>query len=141
MIKFNQKAWLDPYVDMNTDLKKAPKNDFEKDFFKLMNNVGFGKTMENVQKHKDIKLDTTEKKRNYLVSGPNYHTTMFFTENLLATEIEKTQILMNKPVYLELSILELSKILMHEFWCDYVYQNMEKKQNFVIWMQIVLLYP
>ena len=66
---------------------------------------------------------------------------MFFTENLLVTEIEKTQILMNKPVYLELSILELSKVLMHEFWCDYVYQNMEKKQNFVIWMQIVLLYP
>ena len=85
-----------------------------------MNNAIFGKSMENVGKHRDIKLVTTERRRNYLVSEPNYHTAKFFTENLLAIEMNKTEILMNKPVHLGLSILELSKILMYEFWHDYV---------------------
>ena len=84
VIKFNQNAWLKPYIDMNTDLRKKAKNDFEKDFFKLMNNAVFGKTMENVRKHRDIKLAITERRRKYLVPGPNYHTTKSFTENLLA---------------------------------------------------------
>ena len=75
---------------MNTDLRKEAKNDFEKDFFKLMNNAVFGKTMENVRKHRDIKLVTTERRRNYLISEPNYHTTMFFTGHLIATEMKKT---------------------------------------------------
>ena len=70
-----------------------------------MNNAVFGKTMENVRKHRDIKLVTTERRRNYLVSEPNYHTRKFFTENLLAIEMKKTEILMNKPVCLGLSIL------------------------------------
>ena len=74
-----------------------------------MNNVVFGRTMENVRKHRDIKLVTTERGRNYLVSEPNYHTTKFFTEHLLAIEMKKKQILMNKHVYLGLSILELNK--------------------------------
>ena len=69
-----------------------------KDFFKLINNAVFGQTMENVTKHIDIKLVKSERGINYLVSEPNYHTTKFFTENLLATEMRKTQILMNKPV-------------------------------------------
>ena len=89
MIKFNRNAWQKPYIDINTDLRKKAKNDFEKDFFKLMNNAVFGKTMENVRKHRDIKLVTTERRRNYLVSEPNYHTTKFFTEHLLATEMKK----------------------------------------------------
>ena len=105
---------------MNTDLRKKAKNDIEKCFFKLINNVVFGKTIENVRKHSDIKLFTAESRRNYLVSEPNYHTTKFFIEYLLAIEIKKMQILMNKPVYLGLSMLELSKILMYEFWSDYV---------------------
>ena len=75
--------------------------------------------MENVRKHTDIKLVTTERKKNYLVSEPNYHVTKFFTENLLAIEMSKTQILMNKPVYLGLSLLFLSKAVMYEFWYDY----------------------
>ena len=82
VIKFNQKVWLKPYIKMNTDLRKRAKNKFEKDFSKLMNNTVFRKTMENVRKHRDIKLVTKEKRRNYLVSEPNYHTTKFFTENL-----------------------------------------------------------
>ena len=71
--------------------------------------------MKNVKKHRDIKLVTRERRRNYLVSESNYHTTKVFTENLLTTKMKKTQILMNKPVYLGISILELSKILMYEF--------------------------
>ena len=96
------------------------KNNFEKDYFRLMNNVAFGKTMENMRQHRNNKLATTERRRNYLVSKPNYHTTKFFTENLLATKMRKTQILKNKPVYLCLSILDLSKTVMYEFWFDYV---------------------
>ena len=85
-----------------------------------MNNDVFGKTMENVRKHRDIKLVTTERRMNYLVSEPNYHTAKFFIENVLVIGMKKTEILMNKPVYLGLSLLELSKILMYEFLYDYV---------------------
>ena len=78
VIKFNQKTWLKPYIDMNHDLRKKAKNDFEKQFFKLINNTYFQKTMENVRKDRDIKFVTTEARRNYLVSEPNYYTTNFF---------------------------------------------------------------
>ena len=78
VIQFNQKAWIKPYIDMNTKLRTEAKNDFEKDFFKLMNNAVFGKTMENVRKHRDIKLVTTDKRRNQLASKPNYYTTNTF---------------------------------------------------------------
>ena len=87
MIKFNQKVWLKPYIVMNIRLRQKSKINFEKDFFKLMNNWVFGKTMENLRKYRDIKLITTERRRDYLVSEANYHTTKFFTENLLAIEI------------------------------------------------------
>ena len=105
---------------MNTEVKQKAKHYFEKDFFKLMNNAVFGKTMQSVRKHRNIKLVATERKRSYLVSEPNYHTTKFFTENLSAIEMKKTQITMNKPVYLDLSILDLSKTVMYEFRYDYV---------------------
>ena len=77
--KFNQKAWLKPYVDMNTKLRQKAKNNFEKYFFKLTNNAAFEMTMKNLRKNRNIKLVTTESRRNYLVSEPNYHTTKFFT--------------------------------------------------------------
>ena len=89
VIQFNQEAWLKPYTDMNTKLRKELKIDFEKDFFKLMNNVAFGKTMENVRKHRDIKLVTTDKRRDQLVSEPNYYTAKYFSENLMAIEMKK----------------------------------------------------
>ena len=101
-------------------IKKEAKNQFEKDFFKLMNNSVFGKTMENVRKHRDIKLVTTDEKRNKLVSEPNYQTIKQFSENLLAIEMKKTKVKMNKPVYLGMSILDISKTLMYEFWYDYI---------------------
>ena len=129
LIKFNQEAWLKPYIDMNTKLRTAAKNYFKKDFLKLMNNAVFGKTTENVRKHRDMKLVTTDKRRNQLVSEPNYHTTKYFSENLLAIEMKKTKVKMNKPVYLGMSILDISKTLMYEFWYDYIkpkYQDRAK---------------
>ena len=120
VIEFNQKEWLKPYIDMNTELRKAAKNDFEKDLFKLMNNSVFGKAMENIRKHRDIKLVTTDKKRSKLVSEPNYHSINLISEDLSIIEMKKTKVKMNKPIYLGLSILEISKILMYEFWYDYM---------------------
>ena len=120
VIEFNQEAWLKPYIDMNTELRKLARNDFEKDLFKLMNNSVFGKTMENIRKHKDITLVTTDKKRSKLVSEPNYHTINLISEGLSIIEMKKTKVKMNKPIYLGLSILEISKILMYEFWYDYI---------------------
>ena len=115
IIEFNQKVRLKPYIDMNTELRKLARNDFEKDLFKLMNNSVFGKTMENIRKHRDIKLVTTDKKRSKLVSEPNYHTINLIFEYLSIIEMKKTKVKMNKPIYLGLSILEISKILMYEF--------------------------
>ena len=89
--QFNQKAWLKSYIDLNTKLRKEVKNEFEKDFFKLMNISAIGKTMENVRKHRDIKLMATEEKRSKLVSEPSYHTTKEFSENLLGIEMKKTK--------------------------------------------------
>ena len=122
LIKFNQNCLAKTiYWYEYWSMKKA-KNHFENNFFKLMYNAVFGKAMENVIKHK------TERRRNYLVSEPHYHTKKFLTGNLLTKEMKKkTDILMNKLVYLRLSILELSKISMYEFWYDYVKLNMLKK--------------
>ena len=127
VIKFNQEAWLKSYIDMNTKLRIEAKNEFEKDFFKLMNNAVFGKTMENVRKHRDIKLVTTDKRRNQLASEPNYHTTKYFSENLMAIEMKKTKVKMNKPIYLGMSILDISKTLMYEFWYDYIKPKYQDK--------------
>ena len=103
---------------MNTELRKEAKNDFEKYLFKLMNNSVFGKTMENIRKHRDIKLVTTDKKRSKLVSEPNYHIINLISEDLSIIEMKKTKVKMNKPIYFGLSILEISKTLMYEFWYD-----------------------
>ena len=132
VISFNQNPWLKPYIDMNTDLRKRAKKDFEKDFFKLMNNTVFGKTLENVRKHRDIKLVITERRRNYLVSEPSYHTTKFFSENVLAIKMKRMQILLNKPVYFRLSILEQGKILMYEFSYNYVKLKYGKKKRKIV---------
>ena len=105
---------------MNSELRTLAKNDFDKDFFKLMNNVVFRKTMENIRKHRDIKLVTTDKKRNKLVSESNYHTINYISEDLSIIEMNKTKVKMNKPIYLGLSILGSSKLLMYEFWYDYM---------------------
>ena len=120
VIEFEQEAWLKEYIDVNTELRKKANNDFEKEFFKLMNNAVFGKNMENVRKHRDIKLVKSDKKRNKLVSEPNFHTMKLIDNNLAIIEMKKVKVKMNKPIYLGLSILGISKITMYEFWYDYV---------------------
>ena len=122
IIEFNQEAWLKPYIGMNTELRKLARNDFEKDLFKLMNNSVFGKTIENIRKHRDIKLVTTNERRSKLVSEPKYHTINLISEDLSIIEMKKSKVKMNKPIYLGLPILEISKILMYEFWYDYMKQ-------------------
>ena len=91
----------------------------KKIFFNLMNNAVFGKTMESVRKHRDIKLVTTDKKRSKSVSEPNYHTMNYISEDLSIIEMKRTKVKMNKPIYL-LSKLEISELLMYEFWYDYM---------------------
>ena len=105
---------------MNTKLRKKAKNEFEKNFFILMNNSVFGKTMENVRNDRDIKLMTSEKRRKRLVSEPNYHSCKKFSDHLMAIEMKKTRVKINKSLYLGMSILDISKILMYEFWYNYI---------------------
>ena len=150
VILFNQVAWLKPYNDMNAKLSTEAKSDFEKDFFKLMNNAVFGKTMENVRKHRDIKLVTTDKRRNQLASEPNYHTTKYFSENLMAIEMKITTVKMNKPIYLGMSILDIRKTLTCDIWYDYIKLKYQwnwaqrscthKKQNYATWILTALLF-
>ena len=120
VIQFNQEAWLKPYIEKKTKLRAEAKNDFEKGLFKLMSNSVFGKTMENVRKYRDIKVVTTDNRRNQLVSEPNYHTAKYFSEDLLAIEMKKIKVKMNKSTYLGMSILDISKTLVYEFWYDYI---------------------
>ena len=125
---------------MNTELRKNAKNEFEKNFFKLMNNSVFGKTIENVRNHRDIKLVTSEKRKERLVSEPNSHSCKTISDHLMAIEMKKTRVKMNKPLYLGISILDISKTLMYKFWYDYFKQSMGIKQNYVIWILIALLF-
>ena len=119
-IEFDQSPWLKTHIDFNTQLRKAATNDFEKDFFKLMNNSVFGKTMENIRKHRNIKLVTTEEKYLCTVMKPNFKSGVLFGENLMGCEMGKIKVVMNKPVYLGQAILDLSKIVMYEFHYDYI---------------------
>ena len=98
--QFKQKSWLMVYIDMNTEQRKKTRIKFEKNFLKLMNNSGFGKTMENVRNHRDIKLVTSDKRRKRLVSEPNYYSCKKFSDHLIAIEMKKTRVKMIKPFYL-----------------------------------------
>ena len=115
LIQFDQGAWLKPYIDMNTELRTKAKNDFEKDFPKLMYNAVFGKTVENIRKYRDIKLVTSDKKRSILVSEPSFHTSKHISYELMIIEMKKVEVIMNKPIYLGQAILDISKTLMYEF--------------------------
>ena len=120
VIEFNQSAWLKPYIDINTQLRKTAKNDFEKNFFKLMNNADFGKMIENVRKRRDVKLRVTEERRKKLVSKPNYASCTAFSDHLMAIEMRKTCIYMDKPILVGQAILDKSKELMYRFFCDHL---------------------
>ena len=119
-ITFTESPWLKKYIDLNTGLRARATNNFEKDFFKLMNNAVFGKTMENIRNRVDIKLITNEKEAKKLISKPNFHHRTIFTENLIAVHMKKTKVYYNKPIYLGLCVLDLSKTLMYDFHYNYI---------------------
>ena len=105
---------------MNTKLRAKATNNFEKDFFKLMNNSVFGKTMENIRNRVDIRLVTNQKAAKKLISKTNYQHRTIFCENLVAIHMKKTKLVFNKPVYLGMAILDLSKTLMYDFHYNYI---------------------
>ena len=101
---------------MNTKLRTNAKNDLEKDFFKLMKNLVFGKTMDNVRNHRDIRVVTSDKRRSILASESNYHSSKCISKDLMIMEMRKVEVKMNKPIYLGQAILDISKTLMYEIW-------------------------
>ena len=120
VISFRQEAWLKLYIGLNTELRKNAKNEFEKDFYKLEINFIYGKNVQNDRKHRDIKLVTAEYERNKLASEPNYHSTKYMSKQLLVMEMKKTEVKINKPIYLGQAVLDLTKTLMFEFWYGYL---------------------
>ena len=119
-IKFKESAWLKKYIDLNTSLRTKASNDFEKDFFKLMNNSVFGKTMENIENRVDVKLVTNEKDAIKLTSKPNHDNRTIFEENLIAIHMKRTRLVYNRPTYLGMCILDLSKTLTYDFHYNYI---------------------
>ena len=120
-IKFVESEWMKPYINKNTNLRAKAKNNFEKDFYKLMNNSVFGKTMENIRNRVDVKLVNTKEKRRKLVAKPNLKSPpKIFSENLVSVHMKKTSLTMNKPVYLGMCILDLSKTIMYDFHYNYI---------------------
>ena len=119
-IKFKESQWLKKYIALNTDLRTKARNEFEKDFFKLMNNSVFGKTMENIRNRVDIKLVNDKNKAERLAAKPNFKHCNIFSEDLTAIHMKKTFLTFNKPVYLGMCILDLSKTLMFDFHYNYM---------------------
>ena len=126
-IKFEESQWLEKYIALNTELRTATANEFEKDFFKLMNNSVFGKTMENIRNRVDIKWVNDKKQAEKLSAKPNFNHCNIFSEDLVAIHMKKTRLVFNKPVYLGMCILDLSKSLMYDFHYNYIKQKYEDK--------------
>ena len=119
-IKFREEAWLEPYIMMNTELRKNAKNDFEKDFFKLMNNSVCRKTMENIRNRVDIRLVNNRRKAEKFATKPNFKHLTIFDENLVAVHTKRTKLKFNKPVYCGMTILDLSKTLIYDSHYNYI---------------------
>ena len=127
VLEFNQSAWLKQYIDFNTQKRTNAKNAFEKDFFKLMNNSVFGKTMENIRKRVDVRLVTDEKKLVKMAAKPTYVSSKIFNKNLVAVHKIKETLTLNRPAYVGMCILDLSKILMYDFHYNYIKQQYGNK--------------
>jgi len=119
-IRFEDSAWLKKYIDLNTPLRTKAINDSEKDFFKLMNNCVFGKTMENIENRIDVRLVYNEIEASKLAAKPNYDSRTIFDENLIAVHMRRTKLVCNKPIYLGMCILDISKTLMYDFHYNYI---------------------
>ena len=122
-IRFEESQWLEKYIALNTKLRTAAENEFEKDFFKLMNNSVFGKTMENIRNRVDIELVNDKKPAEKLSAKPNFYHCNIFSEEVVAIHMKKTKLVFNKPVYLGMCILDLSKTLMYDFHYNYIKQK------------------
>jgi hypothetical protein len=120
ILQFKQSEWLKPYIDFNTEQRTKSKNDFEKDFFKLMNNAVFGKTMENMRNRVDIRLFTDDKKALKQIAKPQYEDHKLYHQDLIAVKQLKAIVKLNKPIYVGLSVLDLSKLHMYQFHYDYI---------------------
>ena len=131
-IKFQESKWLQTYIDRNTELRKHAKNDFEKDFFKLMNNSVFGKTMENMRKRIDVRLVNNIESAKKLIRKPNFNHFNIFSEDLAAINMKKTEIRFNKPVYVGFSILDLSKQIMYDFHYNYIKEKYGEKAELLM---------
>ena len=117
VLSFEQKAWLAPYIQANTEMRAKASNDFEKDFFKLMNNAFFGKTMENVRTRRNIDIVSNDGQHlNRLTAKPTFKSVTEISEDICAVERIKATVTMNKPIYLGLCVLDLSKVLMYNFY-------------------------
>ena len=129
VLEFDEKPWMEPYIRLNTELRKQAKSTFEKDFYKLMNNSVFGKTMENLRKRVDIKLVKTDGSENEklrkLIAKPVFNRRIKFSDDLSAIHVNKTSLRLNKPIYVGFSVLDLSKHLMY----DWYYNNLKKKYS------------
>ena len=122
-IRFEESQWLEKFITLNTNLSMEAKNKFEKDFFKLMNNSVFGKTMENIRNRVDIKLVNNKKQAEKLSAKPNFNHCNIFSKDLIAIHMKKTNLYFNKSIYLGMCILDLSKTLMYDFNCNYIKQK------------------
>lgn len=120
MLAFHQEPWLKKYLDFNTNMRKAAKNDFEKDFYKLMNNSVFGKTMENLRKRVDIQLIHSEKRLLKVTAKPGFKSFKIVNKDLASVELTKQNLVLNRPIYVGFSILEMSKVLMYDFHYNHV---------------------
>ena len=126
-LEFNQSPWLKQYIDFNTQKRTQAKNSFEKDFFKLMNNAIYGKTMENLRKRVDVRLITDDKKLLKMTSKPTYVSSKIFNKNLVAVHKIKETLTLNRPAYLGMCILDISKTLMYDFHYNYIKKKYEDK--------------
>ena len=120
VMAFQQSPWMKSYIDFNTDKRKEAENDFEKDFFKLMNNSVFGKTMENLRKRIDVKLVNSEKRVRKLTCKPTFYAFKMFNEDLAGIHLRKAKLKLNRPIYVGFSILDISKTLMYDFHYSYI---------------------
>ena len=128
-IKFREEPWMKSYIELNTRLRTEAKNDFEKDFFKLMNNSVFGKAMENIRNRFDVRLVNEQKKPKKLISKPNFRHCTIFDENLVVIHMTKTKLTFNKPVYCGMAILDISKTLIYDFHFNYILTKCGKNQK------------
>ncbi|MCG8113271.1 MAG: DNA polymerase, partial [Candidatus Thiodiazotropha taylori] len=148
VLEFSQEAWMKPYIDFNTEMRKKATSTFQKNFYKLMNVSVFGKTMENVRKHKNIELVHTRKRLAKLSAKPTYKTTKIFNEDLVAVEMERAKVKLYKPSYSGMCILDLSKLAMYDFYYNYlkkkygsrVQLQMSDTDSFLLHCQVDNLY-